>query len=153
MKSIAFKISNLTTKTPMPEDTSLGLHCFLRPPLFKDHICVNHRVVSQEGDYCITQYFVDIFSSVTTVRSRKRSSCVWSCAGINTGFVLKNLGGEGGSPKIFDSMCGNWFRLVMIKLEDSKDHTSQDGSAIKPTLVAKDCRSRVECKGRIHRPW
>ena len=22
------------------------------PPLFKDHICVNHRVVSQEGDYC-----------------------------------------------------------------------------------------------------
>ena len=24
-----------------------------RPLLFKDHICVNHRVVSQEGDYCI----------------------------------------------------------------------------------------------------
>ena len=23
------------------------------PPLFKDHLCVNHRVVSQEGDYCI----------------------------------------------------------------------------------------------------
>ena len=22
------------------------------PPLFKDHLCVNHRVVSQEGDYC-----------------------------------------------------------------------------------------------------
>ena len=40
----------------MPEDTCLGLHCFL--PLMKDHpsskttICVNHRVVSQEGDYC-----------------------------------------------------------------------------------------------------
>ena len=23
------------------------------PPLFKDHICVTHRVVSQEGDYSI----------------------------------------------------------------------------------------------------
>ena len=22
------------------------------PPFFKDHICVTHRVVSQEGDYC-----------------------------------------------------------------------------------------------------
>ena len=22
------------------------------PPLFKDHLCVNRRVVSQEGDYC-----------------------------------------------------------------------------------------------------
>ena len=22
------------------------------PPLFKDHLCVNHRVVSQEEDYC-----------------------------------------------------------------------------------------------------
>ena len=47
---------HITFKTTMPEDTCLGLHYFL--PLKKDHpsskitICVNHRVVSQEGDYC-----------------------------------------------------------------------------------------------------
>ena len=32
------------------------------PPLFKDHLCVNHRVVSQEGDYCIT-FLIKLFSN------------------------------------------------------------------------------------------
>ena len=56
---------HITFKTTMPEDTCLGLYCF--PPLMKDHpssktaICVNHRVVSQEGDYCILrEYFSTI---------------------------------------------------------------------------------------------
>ena len=54
---------HLTFKTTMPEDTCLGLHCFL--PLIKDHpsskttICVNHRVVSQEGDYCNSFYSLE----------------------------------------------------------------------------------------------
>ena len=30
------------------------------PPLFKDHLCVNHRVVFQEGDYCIRISYIII---------------------------------------------------------------------------------------------
>ena len=33
------------------------------PPLFKDHLCVNHRVVSQEGDYCTIYLFFLLISA------------------------------------------------------------------------------------------
>ena len=41
------------------------------PPLFKDHICVNHRVVSQEGDYCNSLACIDtsLFMQVRKVLS------------------------------------------------------------------------------------
>ena len=91
-------------------------------PSSKATICVNHRVISQEGDYCITQYFVDImscvfFSSVTAVQSRKRrSSCVWCWAGINTGFVKKSEPGGVRTGGGFDSVESFFFFFFFFSL-------------------------------------
>ena len=47
------------------------------PLLFKDHFCVNHRVVSQEWDYCIILYY---YCDQPSSFSQAPSACGVQCS-------------------------------------------------------------------------
>ena len=53
------------------------------PPLFKDHICVNRRVVSQEGDYCIRKVDITFGEGCTAIHL-----CALHMIKMSMGFIL-----------------------------------------------------------------